>query len=188
MNTTNTIKVYAPIFCIILGSIFLTGCPPTVGTVNIQYKHLYNFYEFDESPEVGGTGSSHPGLFGVYKITAITNTDTDPQNFDFSLVKIYPNGHPSQNSLQSTPSNWMNTIHQNISVNAGSTISQLPPLGCFVLWHESDPQEDQEKFSALNYNTGPDESVLMVANPKPTDQQPVFIQGVVTPNNSPPCN
>lgn len=170
-----------------LGLLWLGTFAGCSHTVTISYRHLYNFYVFDTDPSTplstGSPGAN--GLFGFYKIVGIDNTKSGAKNFTFKLAKVYI-GSTATSTTNTTPSQWANTIQNEIQVSAGDDFFQS--LGCFVVRYEANPVTDKDKFEPLLYNSSSGESVLIVASPKPSQQTPAFFPAIVTPSTYPPCN
>ena len=176
-----------PLVVGMIGFLSLAICGGCNSTVEISYRHLHNFYLFDADPNTPGSDGSAGanGLFGFYKIVGMNNTKSGAKDFTFNLSKVY-SGSTATSSTTTTPSQWSNTIQNQISLPAGQQFFQS--LGCFVVQYQANPVTEKDKFAALLYNSSSGESVLMVASPKPSQQSPTFIPAIVTPNNPPPCN
>lgn len=161
-------------------SIFgLSGCKKHQ-LVTIKYTQPANCFIFDTNP----TGTPHTttsagnGMFMIYKIHSIENTEADAVDFTLKLSKIFAsnqNENPAEVPIIPDAQN----VPDNKLVPKGTTAANL---GRIVIVVAGDPNQLKTAPQFLNYNSSSGESVLMVnqdSKPKPQFLDPC------APNNLP---
>jgi hypothetical protein len=147
----------------------LSGCAKKQ-LVIINYTQPANCFIFDSDP----TGTPHTttsagnGMFMIYKISSIQNTEADAVDFDFKLSKVFA-GDQSQvpDTIPIVPT--AQTAPATKSVPKGTTASNL---GRFVIKVAGDPNQLKTATQFLTYNSSTGESVLMVNQDSKPNQTP----------------
>lgn len=152
--------------------------------VIIRYSQPANCYVFDNNP--GGsphtTTSAGNGMFMIYKISSIQNTEADAVDFNFKLSKIYAN-NPSEvpGTIPIVPT--AQTAPETKLVPKGTTANNL---GRFIINVAGDPNQLKTATQFLNYNSSSGESVLMVNEDSTSNGVPkAKFLDPCTPNNLP---
>ncbi len=169
---------------VIAVSIFgLSGCKKHQ-LVTIKYTQPANCFIFDSNP----TGTPHTttsasgGMFMIYKIHSIENTEADAVDFNLKLSKIFasnqnenPDEIPIVPDAQNAPDNKL--------VPKGTTATNLGRIVIKVL---GDSNQLKTTAQFLTYNSATGESVLMVnQDTKPSGvPKPTFLDPC-SPNNLP---
>ena len=152
--------------------------------VIIKYTQPANCYIFDNNP--GGsphtTTSAGNGMFMIYKISSIENTEADAVDFNFKLSKVFaanPNEVPG--TIPIVPN--AQTAPDTKSVPKGTTANNL---GRFIINVAGDPNQLKTSTQYLNYNSSSGESVLLVnTDSKPNEAPKAKFLDPCTPNNLP---
>jgi len=144
----------------IISSILGLGACKKHQLVLINYTQPANCWEFDSNP--GGsphtTTTAGNGMFMIYKISSIQNTEADAVDFNFKLSKIYA-AVPSQTPETIPIVPTAQTAPDTKSVPKGTTATNL---GRFIIKVAGDPNSLKTATQYLNYSSSSGESVLLV--------------------------
>jgi hypothetical protein len=168
----------------IASSILGLGACKKQQLVIIKYTQPANCFVFDPNP--GGTPhtttSAGNGMFMIYKISSIQNTDPDAVDFNFKLSKIFasnPNEVPGTIPIMPTAQ----TAPDTKLVPKGTTANNL---GRFIINVAGDPNQMKTATELLKYNSSSGESVLMVnTDAKPNEVPKAKFLDPCTSNNLP---
>jgi len=168
----------------IISSILGLGACKKHQLVFINYTQPNNCYIFDNNP----TGSPHTttsagnGMFMIYKISSIQNTEADAVDFNFKLSKIYA-ATPSQTPETIPIVPTAQTAPDTKLVPKGTTATDL---GRFVIKVAGDPNSLKTATQYLNYSSSSGESVLLVNTDSTSSGVPkAKFLDPCTPNNLP---
>jgi hypothetical protein len=164
-----------------LGLAAMLGCNNNL--VSIHYTQPANAYVFDNNP----TGSPHTttgaanGMFVVYCINQIENTDSQALDFPFTLSKVYAQ-NTSNISGNTSLDQWVKTASDKLIPKG--TISGN--IGRIVVHIDGDPLSLKTAIQNLSYNSSSTDSVVMVRDGGSPPPAPKFLDPM-TPGNVPSC-